>query len=140
MLENVIDIKQKGGVVFHWLADFVLITHAMCAAFVILGLVLTLVGGYLSWSWVRKFWFRVLHFLCVIIIVAQSWLGLICPLTTFEMWLREQGGMSTYDGGFIQYWIHQVLFYEAPAQFFIAIYSLFGLLVVLAMFKYPPKL
>ena len=87
-----------------------------------------------------KFWFRALHLLSITIIVVQSWLGVICPLTTLEMWLRQQAGMSTYEGGFIQYWLHQLLFYDAPDQVFIAAYGLFGFLVVLAMFKYPPKL
>ena len=48
--------------------------------------------------------------------------------------------MSNYEGGFIQYWLNQLLFYDAPAEVFIAPYSRFGFLVVLAMFKYPPKL
>ena len=117
-----------------------LITHAAFAAFVILGLVLILVGGYLSWSWVHNFWFRALHLLSITIIVVQSWLGVVCPLTTLEMWLRQREDMSTYEGGFIQYWLNQLLFYDASAEVFIAAYSLFGLLVVLAMFKYPPKL
>ena len=63
------------------------ITHAAFATFVILGLVLILVGGYLSWSWVRNSWFRALHLLSITIIVVQSWLGVVCPLTTLEMWL-----------------------------------------------------
>ena len=140
MPERALDMNQTGGIAFYWLADFVLITHAAFAAFVIFGLVLILVGGFLSWSWVRNSWFRALHLLGITIIVVQSWLGVVCPLTTLEMWLRQQEGMSTYEGGFIQYWLHQLLFYDAPAQVFIAAYSLFGLLVVLAMFKYPPKL
>ena len=137
---RVLDMSDTGRVAFCWLADFVLITHAAFAAFVIFGLVLTLVGGYLSWSWVLNFWFRVLHLLGITTIVVQSWLGAICPLTTLEMWLRQHAGMSTYGGGFIQYWLHKLLFYDAPAQFFVAIYSFFGVLVVLAMFKYPPNL
>ena len=117
-----------------------LIAHAAFAAFVIFGLALTLVGGYHSWSWVGNSWFRALHLLSITIIVVQSWLGVVCPLTTLEMWLRQREGMSTYEGGFIQYWLNQLLFYDASAEVFIAAYSLFGLLVVLAMFKYPPKL
>ena len=88
MPERTLDLSQTGGIAFSWLADFVLITHAAFAAFVILGLVLILVGGYLSWSWVRNSWFRALHLLGITIIVVQSWLGVICPLTTLEMWLR----------------------------------------------------
>ena len=140
MPERALDMNQTGGIAFYWLADFVLITHAAFAAFVIFGLVLILIGGSLNWSWVRNFWFRALHLLGITIIMVQSWLDVICPLTTLEMWLRQQAGMSTYEGGFIQYWLHQILFYDAPAQAFIAAYSLFGLLVFLTMFKYPPKL
>jgi len=33
--------------------------------------------------------------------VVQSWAGLICPLTTLEMWLRGQSGGVQYNSSFI---------------------------------------
>jgi len=75
----------------------------------------------------------------VAIVVAQSWLGIVCSFTTLEMWLRYQGSESTYDGSFIQYWLQRLLYYDAPAWIFVVAYSSFGLLVALALVKYPPN-
>jgi hypothetical protein len=62
-------------------ADAVLMLHVLFVAFVIVGLVLIVVGRLMSWSWVRNWWFRVIHLVAIGIVVLQSWLGVICPLT-----------------------------------------------------------
>ena len=69
----------------HWFlifADALLILHTMLVAFVILGLVATFAGYCLDWQWVRNFWFRLSHLVVIAIVVLQSWLGVLCPLTT----------------------------------------------------------
>ena len=85
------------------LADLVLVTHFSFVLFVVGGFLLIVVGGCLGWVWVRNSWFRVLHLLGMLVVAAQSWFGMICPLTTLEMWLRRQAGSSAYEGSFIQY-------------------------------------
>ena len=120
-------------------ADFLLILHVAFVAFVIFGLLLTIIGKFLSWSWVRVRWFRVLHLICIGVVVLQSWLGLICPLTTWEMGLREQAGDVTYQGSFISHWLGEILYYRAPAWVFMIAYTAFGALVVVSWFWVPPK-
>ena len=122
-----------------FLADVVLATHVVFVAFVVFGLVLIVVGGYLNWSWIRNSWLRALHLLGIAVVVAQSWLGVICPLTTLEMWLRREAGGGGYEGSFIQYWLQKLLYYDASAWAFVVAYSVFGLLVILAMIKFPPN-
>ena len=139
MFEGMLDRSQESETLFSLLADFILVAHFSFTAFVIFGLAITIIGGYLDKEWARNIWFRGLHLLSVIIIVVQSWLGVVCPLTTLEMWLRQKANMSTYEVGFVQHWLHQLLFYDAPAHLFIITYTLFGVLVVLTMFKYPPS-
>ncbi|MEH6823855.1 MAG: DUF2784 family protein [Motiliproteus sp.] len=78
------------------LADLVLLLHALLVVFVVAALLLTVVGGYSRWRWVRNWWFRLVHLVAIAVIVAQSWLGLLCPLTTLEMWLRGQTGGGQY--------------------------------------------
>lgn len=83
-------------------------------------------------------WFRLAHLATILVVVAEAWLGLVCPLTTLEMWLREQAGSRVYAGSFIQYWLQRLLYYEAPDWVFILIYSLFALLVLAVWWRYPP--
>lgn len=125
--------------IWQWLADAVLTVHVGIVLFVVLGLVLVLVGNRRGWPWVNDLWFRLAHLAAIAVVVAQAWLGVICPLTTLEVWLRRQAGQSGYDGSFIEYWLQQVLYYDAPAWVFIALYTGFGLLVVASWWWFPPR-
>ncbi len=121
------------------LADTVLIIHGLFVAFVVFGLILILFGGWRRWVWVRNRWFRIAHLVAIGIVVLQSWLGVICPLTTLEMHFRERAGDITYEGSFIAYWLDKFLYYEAPFWVFIVIYSVFGLIVVMSWFWVRPS-
>ena len=74
------------------LADAVLLLHTLFVIFIIAALLLTIIGGLRHWRWVRNFWFRTVHLVCIAVVVTQSWIGLLCPLTTLEMWFRRQAG------------------------------------------------
>ena len=77
---------------FHLAADSVLVLHFATVLFVIGGLVLIVVGNLSGWRWINALWFRLLHLATIAIVIAEAWLGITCPLTTFEMWLREPSG------------------------------------------------
>lgn len=119
-------------------ADFVLLIHFAIVLFVVGGLLLIVFGNLLRWPWVNHWWFRVLHLLAISVVVFESWLGIECPLTTLENWLRLQAGQGVYQGSFIQHWVHGVMFYEAPAWVFALAYTLFALAVVAAWWRWPP--
>ncbi|MDV3504954.1 DUF2784 domain-containing protein [Marinobacter sp. M-5] len=120
------------------LADAVLAVHVAIVVFVVGGLVLILVGNRLGWHWVNRRGFRYLHLLAIGVVVLQAWLGVLCPLTTLEMWLRAEAGEAGYTGSFVQHWLQRLLYYEAPPWVFIVAYSLFGLAVLFAWWKFPP--
>lgn len=120
-------------------ANAILVVHVLFVAFVVLGLVAVYVGHWLSWEWVRGFWFRVLHMAAIGIVVLQAWASLICPLTIWEMQLRERAGAATYKGSFIQHWLQTILYYEAPGWVFITCYTLFGGLVLASWFIVRPR-
>lgn len=120
-------------------ADAILFTHFLFVAFVVFGLVSIYVGNWLSWAWVQNFRFRLLHLLAIAVVVLQSWVGAICPLTTLEMRLRELAGHEMYEGSFIEYWLQAILYYEAPEWVFIVGYTAVGGLVVASWFVIPPK-
>lgn len=120
-------------------ADLVLIVHVSFVAFVVVGLLLILIGGVCAWSWVRNPWFRLAHLAGIALVVVQAWLGIVCPLTTLEMWLRELGGDETYSGTFIAHWLQKLLYYQAAPWVFAVAYTLFGLAVVASWVKVRPR-
>ena len=124
---------------YRWAADLTLVIHVGVVAFVLLGLGLTLLGGALGWRWVHGRVFRGLHLATIGVIIVQAWAGIVCPLTIWENDLRELGGQQRYDETFIEHWLSQILFFSAPAWVFIAAYSLFGGLVLLALWWVPVR-
>ena len=126
-------------VLYQYLADTILFIHFSFVVFVIFALILTVIGGCLKWSWIRNWWFRLAHLAGISFVVVQSWLGLICPLTTLEMWLRKQINEEQYGGSFIQYWLQSILYYQAPDWVFTFIYTIFGVLVIVSWIRFPPQ-
>ncbi len=122
---------------YRLLADAVLALHLAYVAFVVLGLLLVFIGR-TRWPWVRKRWLRQLHLAAIGVVALQAWLGMVCPLTTLEMALRQRAGEATYSGAFIGHWLQQWLYYEAPMWVFALAYSAFGLLVLASWFIVPP--
>lgn len=125
--------------IYGWLADIVLFLHVLVVAFVVLGLIVTLIGGLANWHWVRNPWFRTAHLACILIVVIQAWSGVVCPLTTLEMWLRNLAGQHSYNGSFITYWLSKILFHDLPAWAFTLCYSVFGLIVAGSWFWVRPR-
>ena len=120
-------------------ADAVLLLHVLFVAFVVVGLLLIVLGGVLSWRWVRNRTFRVLHLAAIGVVVAQAWVGMICPLTTIEMWLRSRAGDAVYQGSFISHWLESILYYQAPAWVFAVGYTAFGVAVAASWFLVRPR-
>lgn len=120
------------------MANLVLVLHVTIVLFVVLGLVLVFVGNACGWRWVNNPWFRLSHLVAIAVVVAEVWLDIVCPLTTLEMWLRSQTGDVAYSGGFIEHWLHHLLYYDAPGWVFTVAYTVFGLLVVATWWIFPP--
>jgi hypothetical protein len=83
--------------------------------------------------------FRLLHLAAIAIVAAQAWLGLDCPLTTLEMWLRAQAGLPTYAATFVGHWLQRLLYFDAPGWAFMLVYTLFALLVAAVWVRFPPR-
>jgi hypothetical protein len=128
--------------VYALLADFVLLIHFAIVIFIIGGwLLIVLVNGcgWTSMLWVNRWWFRLAHLLAIGVVIAQAWLGRLCPLTIWEQALRAKAGQVIYSESFIQHWVSRLMFFDAPLSTFALIYSAFGLLVVFSWWRWPPK-
>ena len=130
---------MESRTLYSLVADAILVTHALFVVFVVLGLILIFVGRFLSWQWVRNPWFRVIHLLGISLVVLQSWFGVICPLTIWEMDLRSKAGQTIYDGSFIMHWLNELLYYQAPPWVFVLCYTVFGGLVLSSWFLVRPR-
>lgn len=118
------------------LADAVLIVHFLFVLFVAGGLLATWIGAALGWEWVRDIRFRVAHLAAILFVVAESFVGVACPLTVWEDFLRRTG-----SGGasFMQRWVGRLLFYNLPEWAFTVSYALFALLVLATFRLIPPR-
>lgn len=132
-------MKNAGSAPALVAADLILFAHALFVAFVVLGLACVLVGRLRSWSWVRNPWFRSAHLAAIAVVVLQAWLGATCPLTAWEIALREKAGEAVYSGSFVAHWVESILYYRAPEWVFVLCYTLFGALVVTSWFLVRPR-
>ena len=103
--------------------------HFAIVLFVVGGLLVIVVGSLRGWRIAGALWFRLAHLAAIAIVIAQAWLGVVCPLTTLEMWLRARTLESTYTGSFIEHWLQRLMYFDAPPWAFAVAYSLFGLVV-----------
>ncbi|HEX9582982.1 MAG TPA: DUF2784 domain-containing protein [Gammaproteobacteria bacterium] len=119
-------------------ADAVLVVHAAFIAFVVFGQVYVLLGWGLGWRSARNRWFRRLHLAAIGIVVIQAWIGMTCPLTSLESAVRAEAGARAYPQGFIAHWLSRLIYYDLPTWIFVLVYSLFGALVLLSYWRFPP--
>lgn len=86
--------------IYRLLADAVLILHLCFVIFVMLGGLLVL----------RRRWIAWLHLPAVVWSVLIEFFWWTCPLTAIENYLRQYGGESGYESGFIDYFVSLVLY------------------------------
>lgn len=82
------------------LADLIVVLHLLFVVFAVL-------GGLLLLKWPRLVWF---HIPVVVWGALTEFLGLICPLTPLEIWLRQQTGADPYHGGFISHYLVPLIY------------------------------
>jgi hypothetical protein len=119
-------------------ADTILLLHALFVAFVVFGLLLIFIGRFYGWQWIRNPWLRSVHLLSIAFVVVEAWLGVLCPLTTLEMALRERAGEAVYGGSFIAHWLGELMYYQFPWWLFVLGYTIFGVIVFLSWFWVRP--
>jgi hypothetical protein len=117
------------------LANLVLALHVAYVLFVVGGLALIWLGVARTWRWVRNFWFRLLHLAAIGLVAAEALMGLACPLTVFEDWLRWTDDAAS---GFVERWVHRILFWDFASWVFTLVYLIFTFLAVLTWRRWPP--
>jgi len=121
------------------LANLIALVHFAWVAFLVVGLLLIVLGIVFRWGWVRNRWFRSIHLAMILIVVGESIAGIPCPLTVWEHRLRVQGGQASFEGDFIAYWVHRLMFFQAEPWVFTTAYLAFGLAVLATWIIAPPR-
>jgi len=80
---------------YRFLADAVMMAHAILLIFFV-------IGGFLVWRWPRLIWAHLFVGFWNLAIVI---LDFGCPITAMEKDLRRRAGEQPYDGGFIKHYI-----------------------------------
>ena len=125
---------------YSWLADFILVLHALIVLFNVGALPVIWIGYFRGWNFVRNFSFRIAHLVLIGFIAAEALLGVVCPLTTWENeWLTKANVGARYERGYIAYWVHRLLFYDLSEQFFTIAYCTFLLLVIFTFVWVRPR-
>ena len=88
--------------IYHALANMVLVLHLAFIVFVVL-------GAALSWRFPRLRW---LHFAALAWAAFIEFSGGICPLTPLENRLRRMAGGEGYGGGFIAHYLMPIIYPE----------------------------
>jgi hypothetical protein len=126
--------------IYWFLADAILVIHALIVFFNLGALPAIWIGHFRGWRFARNFWFRMAHLSLIAFIAAESALGTICPLTTWEDQLRVKAGLDPrYHGSFVQHWVHWLIFYNADQRIFAIGYSVFFALVLITLFAVKPR-
>jgi len=128
-----------GSNVISFFADAILIVHFAFIAFVVGGEACIVVGHFRGWCWVHNVSFRILHLIAILFVAAQDWVSQICPLTSWENALRGMAGEHSYTETFIEHWVSNLVYIEAPGWVFTAMYSAFLVLVVMSWVWVKPR-
>jgi uncharacterized membrane protein YfcA len=123
------------------LADLVLVAHALVALFIVGGFIAIWIGAWLHWKFIRNRMFRLLHLAAICFVALTSIIGVACPLTVLEDWLRTGviGAGMIESEGFIQRWIGSLLYNDFPVWAFTLAYVALALMVIFTWRWIPPS-
>jgi hypothetical protein len=107
--------------------ELVLILHFLIILFVIFGFPVGLKYNHRL--------FRIIHFSSLVFVAVLMVLGLPCPLTILEEYLRQA---PVYEGSFIASWLNRIIYLEGfDARFVVYLASGFAVLVGTSFFWRP---
>lgn len=120
-------------------ADLIVVIHFLWILFMLWG------AGRTIWAVIKRekrflgsMWLRSLHlggilFVAFFIIIRKP-----CPLTIWEIRLREISGVESYTGSFIIHYIEQIVYPSVPAWIVNIPSILIGCIILFFYIIYPP--
>ena len=115
-------------------SEIVLFFHFCIFLFMILSFFLIPLGYYQKWEWVKNKYYRLIHLVLMGIIVIETILGFMCPLTILENFLRNDIEINNK----ITQIIHQIMYWDLQTYQFIILYLLSLLYLIFLWFFFKP--
>lgn len=115
-------------------AEGVLAVHLLIIGFNLFGLIVVPLGGWLSWRFVRLFWWRALHLASLMIVALQALAGRACILT-----LLQDALSGRREAPLIMGWINRIIFWPLPLWVFSTFYVLILGFALALWWLVPPK-
>ncbi len=121
-------------------ADVILVIHFLWVIFMIGGFVLTLC----AFRWKRLFewfWLRTIHVVGIVFVATLEIFGWYCPLTTWEMALRQHvDPNAVYAGSFVIHWIERLIYPDvSPLVLTIPAIAIAAVTVVVYVVRPPER-
>jgi hypothetical protein len=120
------------------LADLVVAVHFCFVGFVVIGQILIWFGVALQWNWVRNPWFRIAHLIAILIVGLEALGHVACPLTLWEIRLRELAGQPIETSSFVGRLFHAAIFVDVDPATLDKAHIAFALLVLGTFVFWPP--
>jgi hypothetical protein len=121
-------------------ADLIVGIHFMYVMFVLLGQIVIFAGWIFKWQFIRNQYFRILHFIAILVVAILAITSLPCPLTIWEYQLREMAGqVAEWDISFVGRLLRLFVFYDFPRWFFTVLHVGFASIVLLTLVFVPPQ-
>ena len=118
-----------------FLADIVLVIHFCIVMFITSGFFLIPIGYTSNWGWTSNVKFRIFHCGMMMCVTLETILGITCPLTYLENFLRR----TTQSESFIGYWIQKLIYWDLPTYVFFILYCILLGWTLLMWRVFPPK-
>jgi hypothetical protein len=104
------------------LASMVLYLHFAVVVFNVFWIIAIPTGAWLNWSFVRSFWWRVVHLAVLGIVALQALIGALCFLTIWQTSLIRAAGGPSGEPSRIDEWLTRAVFWPLPMWAFVVLY------------------
>jgi hypothetical protein len=124
---------------YGFLADVVEGVHLSFLVVTLLGQLAIIGGWFLGWKWIRNPWFRSIHLLAIAFVAMEYVVGMECPLTDLEKYLRRLAGQTSDDWSFMDRLMNDCLFPGVDPEDLTWPYIGFAVLVIVTYILIPPR-
>jgi Protein of Unknown function (DUF2784) len=123
------------------LANIVVIAHLAYFVFVAGGFVGIVMGAARRERWILNPWFRIVHFLAVLLVLWEDVWGMNCPLNTLEGTLRSPApsAQAAEASSGLGYLLDLLLHHTISERMLDVMYWTMGLVSLLLLFLVPPQ-
>ena len=108
------------------LADAIVLAHVGFIVFAVF-------GGLLVLKWKRLAWLHIPAVIWAVVVEVSNW---YCPLTPWEIRLRQLSGASGYETGFVEHYILPILYPAALTKKIELVLGLSVLLINIAVYSW----